>query len=378
MRLLLSANAAWNLANFRAGLIAALTRAGHEVVAAAPPDRGVGRLEALGARFVPLAMDSKGMDPVRDLGLLARYLRLFAAERPDAFLGWTVKPNVYGTLAARRHRVPAINNVSGLGTAFIREGLLTTVVAALYRAAFARSAAVFFQNGDDRALFLARRIVAADRTAVLPGSGVDLSRFAAAARPGADGATFLLVARLLRDKGIVEYVEAARLLRRRHPAARFQLLGVQDAPNRTAIPRADVAAWVAEGVVEYLGATDDVRPFIAAADCVVLPSYREGTPRTLLEAAAMGTPLVATDVPGCREVVADGRNGFLCRARDGADLARALDAFLSLGGPARAAMGRESRRLVEARFDETIVIAAYERAIAGAAAAPPVRAGAAC
>ncbi len=364
-RIVISINTSWNIFNFRAGLIRALVAAGYEVVAVAPPDAWSARLAELGCRFVPLPMDNKGTSPVRDFGLMLRYRRVLAAERPAAFLGYTVKPNVFGSLAAHSLGVPTINNISGLGTAFIRRSWLTSVVKLLYRSALGRAARVFFQNEDDRALFVTENLVPAARTDVLPGSGIDLTRFTPTPLPAAEACpVFLLIGRLLGDKGVNEYAEAARLLRRTHPGARFQLLGYLDVENGTAIPRASVEGWVKDGIIEYLGDTDDVRPFIAAADCVVLPSYREGTPRTLLEAAAMARPIVATDVPGCRDVVDAGVNGFLCAARDAQSLAAAMEKVIALAPAERAAMGAASRHLAETRYDEAIVIARYLEAIA--------------
>lgn len=361
-----SINTSWNIVNFRAGLVQALAAHGCEVIAASPHDDYAARLEGLGCRHVPLAMDNKGTSPLKDAGLILRYLRLLRRERPDIYLGWTIKPNIYGSLAAHALGIPAINNVSGLGTAFIRDGWLTRIVRVLYRAALSRSACVFFQNGDDRDLFVDLGLVRAGQTRLLPGSGIDLFRFAAnppAPRVLGEGPVFLMVARLLWDKGVGEYVEAARLVRAQMPQARFRLLGFLDVENRTAVPRADVEGWVREGLIDYLGATDDVRPHIADADCVVLPSYREGTPRSLLEAAAMARPLIATDVPGCREVVEDGVNGWLCRVKDAGDLADHMLRFAVAPAGYRLEMGRQSRLKAEREFDEKIVIDAYLAAI---------------
>lgn len=359
-KVVISVNTSWNVVNFRAGLVRALVAAGFEVVVIAPEDAYSARLGDLGCRFVPLAMDNQGASPRRDFGLFLRFRRLLAAERPIAFLGYTVKPNVYGSLAALSLGIPTINNVSGLGTAFIRQSWLTSVVKLLYRLALRRASRVFFQNEEDRALFVRDGLVPAPVAAVLPGSGIDLQHFATSELPKArPGPVFLLVARLLVDKGVNEYVEAARRVRQRHPHARFQLLGFLDVENRTAIGRATLESWVGEGTIEYLGAADDVRPFIGAADCVVLPSYREGTPRTLLEAAAMARPLIATDVPGCRDLVEPGVNGYLCKARDPADLAAAMLRFIEHSPAERQAMGMHSRRLVEQRYDERIVVDRY-------------------
>lgn len=366
-RILVSANTAWNAHNFRAGLLRALIGAGHEVTVAAPPDESAKELERLGCRFLPLPMDSGGTSARRDLDLVRRYIGAMRAVRPNVYLGYTIKPNVYGSLAAHYLGVPAINNVSGLGTAFIRDTWLTGVVKGLYKIALSRSHTVFFQNADDRDLFISRRLVAEPRTALLPGSGIDLVHFSPAGLPPPrDETVFLLIARLLFDKGVGEFVEAARHLKA--GGARFQLLGFLDADNQTAVPRNRVEAWVREGLVEYLGAHADVRPFIAAADCVVLPSYREGTPHTLLEAAAMGRPLIATNVPGCRDVVDDNVNGLLCAARDGADLAGKMRAFIDMPPRQREEMGQRGRAKMERQFDEAIVISRYFEAIARATA----------
>src|SRR6476661_4964538 len=263
--IVISINAAWNIVNFRMGLIRALRAAGHEVIALAPPDEYGARLEAAGIRYVPIAMDKQGLSPLNDLLLLGRYWRILRRLRPDLFLGYTAKPNVYGSLAAHALGVPVINNVSGLGTAFIGGGLLTRVVSTLYRIAFRRSATVFFQNEEDRDLFVTNRLVTPAQARLLPGSGVDVDHFRPAAQLAAEnGFVFLLVARVLRDKGVMEYVESARRIRNTVPNARFQLLGFLDAENRTAIPRREVEAWVREGVIEYLGEAQDVRPFLAA------------------------------------------------------------------------------------------------------------------
>jgi glycosyltransferase involved in cell wall biosynthesis len=226
---------------------------------------------------------------------------------------------------------------------------------------------VFFQNGEDMAMFAKLGIVRPDQARLLPGSGIDLARYAPPQPRDGEGFSFLLIARLLWDKGIAEYVEAARLIKARRPDVSFRMLGFLDVANRTAVSRDDVAGW--SDAIDYLGSTDDVRPFIAEADCIVLPSYREGLPRVLLEGAAMGKPLVATDVPGCRDVVRDGENGFLCAPRDGASLAVAMEKLLDLAPEQRRAMGEAGRRRAEQEFDQSIVIERYADAIARATGA---------
>ena len=365
--IVLSINTTWNIVNFRSGLIRRLQAQGYRVVAVSPADAHVDRLTAMGVEHVDIGIDNKGVSPVRDLALLRDYRRILKSLRPVAFLGWTIKPNVWGSLAAHSLGIPVINNISGLGTAFIKVGLLTRIVRHLYRTALGRSATVFFQNRHDRDLFVEQGMVHGAKTALLPGSGIDLADFAPA---GAEAETqpfaFLIVARLLRDKGVVEYADAARMVRAEHPHVRFQLLGFLDVANRTAVDRATVEGWVAEGVIDYLGEAGDVRPYLAAASAVVLPSYREGMPRSLLEAAAMGKPLVATDVPGCTEIARSGENAFLCTVRDAASLADAMRAMLALSADERAAMGAKSRAIAEGEFDTAVVEARYLEAIARA------------
>lgn len=363
-RVIISLNTAWNLFNFRSGLIRALVSHGYDVIAVAPADEYAHQLAALGCRFVPLPMDNKGTHPGRDLLLLWRFVRLMRKERPDVFLGYTVKPNVYGSLGAHVSGVPVINNVAGLGTVFIKGGWLNWLVRASYRVALARSRKVFFQNEDDRQLFITGGLVDSACTDCLPGSGVDLKKFVPAHLPGISPIRFLLIARMLWDKGVGEYVEAARLLKRRGLNAEVCLLGFLDVQNPAAISKSKMDEWVAEGVVRYLGVSDSVREEIAQADCVVLPSfYREGMPRTLLEAAAMARPIITTDSVGCRDVVDDGVNGFLCRPRDASDLADKMERMISMSQTEREAMGLCGREKVEREFDEKIVIDKYLSAI---------------
>jgi glycosyltransferase involved in cell wall biosynthesis len=364
-KIFITVNSTWNLVNFRSNLIKSLIANGYDVIAASPYDAYVSQLHTLKCSYVPLPMDNKGTRPWRDLLLLARFFTLMRAENPDVFLGYTVKPNVYGSLAAHALQIPVINNVAGLGTVFIKGGWLNQLVRGLYRIALSRSARVFFQNEDDRQLFISGGLVSESVTDRLPGSGVDLSKFQPTPLPARHTIRFLLIARMLWDKGVGEYVEAARLLKQRGIQAECCLLGFLDVLNPAAISRKQMDDWVAEGVVRYLGMSDNVREEIEQADCVVLPSfYREGTPRALLEAAAMARPIVTTDSVGCRDVVDDGVNGFLCKPKDATDLANKMGHIVSMEPAEREAMGLRGREKVERQFDEEIVISKYLEAIA--------------
>lgn len=362
-RVIIGLNSSWNLVNFRSSLIRALVQAGHEVIAVAPPDEYSDRIPALGCQYLPLAMDAKGKNPFKELLLVLRFVRLFKATRPDVFLGYTIKPNIYGSLAARLCGVKVINNIAGLGITFQSRTAFTLFLERLYRLALSSSVRVFFQNEDDLGQFVRLGLVRPALADRLPGSGVDLCRFPATPLLPRDANRpfrFLLISRMLWSKGIGEFVEAARRLKVRHPDVEFCLLGFLNVQNPDAISRATIEAWVAEGVIKYLGTTDRVSDEIAAADCVVLPSfYPEGVPRSLLESAAIGRPIVTTGTAGCREVVEPGLNGFLCRPRDAGDLADKLDRILSLSSQQLAEMGRASRLLAETKYDEQIVIHRY-------------------
>lgn len=362
-RVVIAINSAWNILNFRAGLVRALLRDGWEVVVVAPPDRFAAQVEALGCRFVGLSMESWGTNPWRDGVLLRKLKQLLEHERPNALLCYTVKPNVYGSLAARGLGIPVINTISGLGAAFTRSGwFIRSTVRMMYRAALKRSYQVLFQNEEDHHYFISSGLAPVGSTDRVRGSGIDLSAFLPTPLPAASAARplkFLLVARMLGNKGIREFAEAARLARLQGSAAEFQLLGAIDAANPDSIPSDEIATWQQLGTVRYLGSTDDVRPFIAQAHCVVLPSYREGVPRTLLEAASMARATIASDVAGCRDAVDDGITGYLVRPRDATDLADKLLAFAQHGHNQQQQMGCSGRLKVEREFDERLVIDKY-------------------
>ncbi|GAB2544734.1 glycosyltransferase family 4 protein [Rufibacter soli] len=367
MRIAIVINKSWNIFNFRLSLVKALLAAGHEVVAIAPEDAYSAKLVAAGCRFVDLPMESKGTNPVKDLLLVGKFLKAYKAVKPDVILQYTIKPNIYGSIAAKLAGIPTINNVSGLGTVFIVENLVSKVAMALYRFSFQFPAKVFFQNNDDKALFLERKLVRESITEVLPGSGIDTSRFQPAAEfKRQDPFVFLMVSRALYEKGLVEYVEASKILKAKYPQVRVQLLGGIDEEGNIGIKRTQVEQWANEGWLEYLGTSDDVAGVMHRADCVVLPSYREGTPRTLLEAAALGKPIVTTNVPGCKETVIDGYNGYLCDVRNGTDLAAKMEQMYLLSEENLQTMGQNSRRLAEEKFDEKYVIDRYFAAIEGA------------
>jgi len=358
-------NSAAYLIRLRLNLLREMRDNGWRVLAAAPSDPAATAIKKEGFGFLDLPFPRRGTNPFSDLGLLRRLFRLYRRERPAIVHHFTIKPVIYGTLAARLAGVPGIvNGIPGLGYAFLRGGPLRIVVEALYRLALPRRGEVIFQNPEDRNYFLSRGMAAAARAHVIRGSGVDTSEFAPASsatevRPqdGAppDPATFAFIGRLLWDKGVSEFAEAAAAVKRSRPETRFLLAGGPDPGNPASVPLSWLNRRCAEIPMEWLGHVEDVRPVLASASVVVLPSYREGAPRSLLEAAAMGKPVIASDVPGCRETVRHGENGLLVPPKNAAALAGAM---LTLADePAlRRRMGRAGRDMALRLFDERLVV----------------------
>jgi glycosyltransferase involved in cell wall biosynthesis len=361
----LSANTTWYIVNFRLRLIETLLADGWRVVVYSPPDRHVESLTIRGVEHVPLAVDGSGTHPVRELLTVFRMRKALAGIAPTIVLTYTPKINIYLAIVARSLGIPVIANISGLGRAFTRGGWLESVSRLLYGFALRWPATVFFQNDDDRSSFVKAGLVEAPKTKRLPGSGVDIDRFDMPPTVRREAPLrFLLVARLLWAKGVGEFAAAARIVRAVHPGVEFALAGFLDDDRDSAVPRSAIEAWEAEGLLKYLGSFDDMVPVYAAADCVVLPSYyREGVPRSLLEAAAMGKPIVTTDAIGCRDTIVDGVTGLLVAPRDASDLAQKLLQIIEMSPRQRAAMGKAARELAMSRFDERIVLNAYQSAI---------------
>ena len=365
-RILVSAAAFYLLRIHRAGLFRALQDDGFTILAVAPEGRGSEELREMGVDTETIRMKPTGTSPIADFFLLLQFIAIFKRTKPAGFLGFTVKPNIYGAVAARMSGVPSLNNISGLGRVFISRTLLTWLVERLYRWGLKSACVVFFENRDDAELFLARKIVRAEQVVALPGAGLDLKKFAPVSTPhAARGAfTFLLAGRLLWHKGVREFVEAARAIRTEHPETRFRILGFIEPPARDSVPESELRKWADEGLIDYAGGTTDVRPEIAAATCVVLPTfYREGVPRILMEAAAMAKPVITTDMPGCRDVVDHERTGFICTPRSADALAEAMRRMLSLESERIDQMGRDARAKVEREFDEQVVHRAYRDAL---------------
>lgn len=361
MKIAVVVNTSWNIYNFRLSLVKALLQDGHTVHAIAPLDKYSQLLEKEGCKFTEVKMDNKGTNPLKDVFLTYNLYKTYRKIQPDVVLQYTIKPNIYGSIAAKMADIPVINNVSGLGTVFLHNNLSSKIALLLYRLAFRSPKKVFFQNKDDKQLFIDKRLVKEQITDLVPGSGINVDKFTPLPFNKNPVFKFLLIARLLYDKGIVEYYKAAKLVKQQYQAE-FFLMGSPDT-SAMGIPFSTVQQWADEKTITYLPFTENVADIIHQADCVVLPSYREGTPRTLLEAAACGKPLLATEVPGCIEVLQDGLNGYLCKVKDANDLGDKLVKMLKLSDEELKRMGEESRKIAVNKFDERIVIEKYKKAI---------------
>ena len=364
MKIAIVLNTSWNIYNFRMNFVKILLAKGYEVHTIAPVDEYTHQLVAAGCIHHDVKMDSRGANPIKDTALIFELFMIYKRLRPDVILHYTIKPNVYGTLAAAMLGIPVMNNVCGLGTAFLKNDLISAVAIFLYRFSFRFSQKVFFQNPDDLKLFMDKKLVKENQVDLVPGSGIDLQRFQPASRGGRnDKFTFLLISRLITDKGVLEYIQAIRKLKHSGVEAKFQVLGAIDEEHKRGIKEATINEWISEDLIEYLGTTDDVRSYINKADCIVLPSYREGTPRTLLEAASSSKPIIATNVPGCNNVVVNNYNGFLCRMKDYDDLANKMKEMSELSREQLEEFGRNGRRKMEAEYDESVVINKYLAAL---------------
>jgi len=365
VKVAISINTSWNILNFRSGIVKELIRHGHEVYTISPVDSATEKLEALGCKSYPIELENSGMNVFSDYKYYQQFQKALSHIKPDAVLSYTIKPNIYGSIACGKMQIPVINNVSGLGTAFLWNKALKSVVQGLYKYAFKNSSHIFFQNKHDKQLFLDEVKINDSNTSILPGSGVDTNYFSPdKSREPNSEFTFLMISRLLIDKGIEEYCQAAEELRKEGINARFQILGKAEEGHKRGFSKEKIEQLASKGTIEYLGTTNDVRTFIRKADCVVLPSYREGTSRTLLEAASMAKPMVATDVPGCNNVVENGVNGLLCKVRDAQSLKNTLRKMSKSDQETLEYYANNSRKKALTEFDEQIVIDQYLEKIA--------------
>jgi len=358
--ILLVSNTAWSIYNFRQNLVRALLEKNQEVTILAPMDACSTKLSDMGCRVYDLPLQQHGVNPFADLFLLLTLYHKLRQLRPKFIIFYTIKPNIYGSIAAAWAGIPCLVVTTGLGYTFINQNWISRLAHSLFKIALRHPLQVWFLNYQDLLAFTKYRLVAPERAHLLPGEGIDLEHFSPRTNEFIDGTFhFLMIARIIKDKGVEEYVEAARRLKNRFSNITFQLLGNYDTNSPNAISKEQISEWQHAGIIEYLGTTDDVRPYIAYADCVVLPSYREGIPRALIEASAMERPVIATDVPGCRDAVIDETTGLLCKARNAENLAEICERMAHTTEDMRKKMGQEGRKFVAKTFDEKYIVKQY-------------------
>lgn len=360
-RIALVANTSWSIYKFRLYLIERLLQKGFAILILAPRDAYTAKFEDLpGLTYIELRyMRGKTISPLSDLRLYRELLHHYRTTRPHLIFHYTIKANIFGTRAAHRAGIPAVSVITGLGYAFTSKGWLRHIVKLLYKNTLPKSKETWVLNEDDRALLTRERIVPPGSIFLLPGEGVDTETFFASPfQPGKKEIVFLFVGRMIWHKGVYEFVEASRLLKARGLPIRCEMLGMFD-DNPAAIPRHKVEEWNREGTVTYLGHTDEVAGIMAQADCIVLPSYQEGMPMSLLEGASMSKALIAADTPGCRSLIEDGINGYLCREKDSEDLARKMTAYYQLPADLKEKMGTASREKILEHFTREHITAIY-------------------
>ncbi|UMZ74714.1 glycosyltransferase family 4 protein [Natranaerofaba carboxydovora] len=358
-RIMIISGKSSSLINFRGDLIREWIELGHEVIAAGPEEGVEEELLSLGATFIKIPLNRTGINPVSDIKFLKNLIEVFKKEKPDIVFSYTIKPVIYGSIAAKLAGVKNIYSlVTGLGYTFsnggfLKQKLLQKLVSLQYKLAFKFNQKVFFQNPDDIQLFKEKKIISDNNVVLVNGSGVNTYEFDYS-DPKTDRISFLLIARLIWGKGIGEYIEAARKIKEKYPDVLFMLIGPLD-NNPDSVKKKDIEEWESEGIVEYLGEKDDVRPYLKKCSVFVLPSYyREGVPRTIQEAMSVGRPIITTDAPGCRETVVEGENGYLIPTKDSNYLAKTIEEFIKNPDMIKK-MGLKSREIAENKFDVNLI-----------------------
>lgn len=352
-------NSSLTMHNFRINLLRDMVKQGYQVVVIAPKDSDTTAFKSQKIKFIPIEIDCKGMNPFRDVKLIFQLRKIYLHENFDFIFHYTIKPVIYGSFAAAFSKKSHISVITGLGYTFIKAGSINKLAVLLYNLALKKPKEVWFLNDDDRDMFVQRKIVNHNKTRVINGEGVNLKIFHPQIKRHHTVFSFLFIGRVLWDKGIGEYVEAARILRKKYPNVEFQILGALGAANPAAISPECMDEWEEEGIINYLGETSKVMPYIANASCIILPSYREGISRVLLEAAAMEKPIVTTNVTGCKDIVKHNCSGYLCEVRNVDSLVECMDKMIQLPEEKRRNMGIEGRKIVLEKFDERIIIKVY-------------------
>lgn len=369
-KILFCDNVLWGLVNFRGSVIRHFVQQGDEVVLVAPQDdESIMKVDIPeGVRYIPVRLNRCSRNPFTDLIYCAHLYRIYRKEHPDYIFHYTIKPNVYGSIAARLAGINCTGMVAGLGYGFLGDGMLSRLLAVMYRYAFKYVSSIFVLNKFNYQYLLDHKFCTSAQLRLFKGGeGVDLSAYPYVREESGSPVVFLMVGRVLYDKGYREYVQAAKIVKQQYPDVRCQLLGMLDETYPAHVDEEELKRDVEEGTIEYLASTNDVMQYLGRSGVVVvLPSYFEGLSRSLMEACAVGRPIIATDIPGCRETVDEGKNGFLVKVKDSSSLAEGMLRYLSLSDAEKQAFSRHSRKKAEETFDVRQVIKEYEKDLAKA------------
>ncbi len=358
-------NGLFSTYTMRDGLMQRLLKEGYDVTILTHTNSFVSQVEKTGLKVINIG--SGNLNPVKVSKYIFNLYKSLKEIRPDVCLTFSIRPAIWGNFITRYLGIPTITNITGVGPLFSSKNLAYRMARSIYRYALKKTKKVFFQNFDDMNLFIENNFVSKEIVERVPGSGVDYEKFSPMAfdKKSGNHFTFLFIGRLIKDKGIFEFVEAARIMRKKYPSILFNVIGPfwhQNLRSNT-ITKSDLQNWITEGLIDYQGEKKDVRKFIAEADCIVLPSYREGTSNILLEAASMEKPIVTTNTTGCKEIVEDEITGFLCNVRDAIDLTRKMEKMYLLSNEERNTMGKKARQKIIKEFDKQIVLSAYLKTI---------------
>lgn len=349
-KIMILANNDIGLYKFRKELIASLIREGHEVYISLPDGQWIPELTEMGCKFLNTTIDRRGINPIKDLKLFLKYKKMMKNIRPDQVMSYTIKPNIYGGLVCRWMKINYSANITGLGTAFQKKGIIKKIITFLYKIALKKASYVFFENEENKRVFVEESIIPADKGKVMKGAGVNIEEYSFEMLPNQEQIRFLFIGRIMKEKGIDELFIVAQKIREVYTHVVFDIVGPFEEDYE-----AVVKEMQQKNVINYYGYQKDVKPFITKADCFILPSYHEGMANTLLEAAAMGRPIITSDIHGCKEVV--NNNGYLVKVKDALDLYEKVEAFIKLSLEERQEMGNWSRKHIENVFDKKKVVA---------------------
>jgi len=361
LKIIFVVNSSWGAYNFRLSLAKFLKKNNFEIIFCIPFDRKYSEKLLSLFKCYDISLNANSINPLLDIKLIFNLKKIYDIERPEIVCTFTSKANIYGALAAKYSNAKIISNITGLGSEFIKQSFVSSIMLQLYRISMKYSSLIFFQNQFDKRLFLDKKIADKSQAKLIPGSGVDIKKFKLSNKKESKKIVFLFIGRVLKDKGVNELINAIKIVNNEinKEFVEFQVLGSVTSQNSSSINLSTVKKWSSMGLINYLGESDEVISYIRKCDCIVLPSYREGMPRTILEGFAMGRPAIVSDVPGCNEIVDHGINGLICKPFSAVDLAEKIKTMFYLSEKERITLGNNARKKIEKSYNEVIVFKKY-------------------